>query len=179
MARSKAPHPADVHGECRFMDDIATLMQPWGWPRNVGRMYGYLLLAPQPVTLDKLAADLRIAKSNASVAARTLEKFGNATRHSEPGSKRIYYSAPDMQSGPFAAQTELFEDVGQLLSAQRSKARSAEVNARLETMADFYADMRAAVQGVLDRYAGSDSDPAEVAAGAESSAGSISATRAR
>jgi DNA-binding transcriptional regulator GbsR (MarR family) len=135
------------------MDDIATLMLPWGWPRNVGRMYGYLLLSPQPVTLDTMAADLRIAKSNASVAARTLEQFGNARRHSEPGSKRIYYSAPDVLAGPFASKIELFDRIVRLLLANQAIGRTAEVDERLEGMTRFYQDMRDAVQGVLDKYA--------------------------
>jgi DNA-binding transcriptional regulator GbsR (MarR family) len=152
MTKRNLTHPADAHGECRFMDDIAALMMPWGWPRNVGRMYGYLLLSDKPVTLDKMAEDLRIAKSNASVAARTLEQFGNARRHSEPGSKRIYYSAPDVVSGPFASKAELFDRIVGLLAANLTIGRTGEVNERLETMANFYEDMRAAMQGVLDRY---------------------------
>jgi DNA-binding transcriptional regulator GbsR (MarR family) len=177
MAKRNPTHPADVHGECRFMDDIATLMMPWGWPRNVGRMYGYLLLSDRPVTLDKMADDLRIAKSNASVAARTLEQFGNARRHSEPGSKRIYYSAPEVLSGPFASKAELFDRIVRLLSANQAIGRTPEVSQRLETMANFYEDMRAAVQGVLARYsqAGSGSRSDEE----EASVGSRSATRAR
>ena len=135
------------------MDEIAALMMPWGWPRNVGRMYGYLLLAPEPVTLDKMAADLRIAKSNASVAARMLEQFGNARRHSEPGSKRIYYSAPDVLAGPFASKTELFDRIVRLLAANQAIGRTDEVTTRLEGMADFYNDMREAVQSVLDKHA--------------------------
>jgi DNA-binding transcriptional regulator GbsR (MarR family) len=152
MTKPNRTHPADVHGECRFMDDIATLMIPWGWPRNVGRMYGYLLLSDGPVTLDKIAADLRIAKSNASVAARTLEQFGNARRHSEPGSKRIYYTAPDNLAGPFSSKIELFDRIVRLLAANHAIGRTPDVNERLEGMANFYEDMRAAVQGVLDRY---------------------------
>lgn len=152
MTKPSRTHPADVHGECRFMDDIATLMIPWGWPRNVGRMYGYLLLNDRPVTLDKIAADLRIAKSNASVAARTLEQFGNARRHTEPGSKRIYYSAPDNLAGPFSSKIELFDRIVRLLAANNAIGRTEEVNTRLEGMANFYEDMRAAVQGVLDKY---------------------------
>lgn len=176
MVKHNLTHPADAHGECRFMDDIASLMIPWGWPRNVGRMYGYLLLSDGPVTLDKMASDLRIAKSNASVAARTLEQFGNARRHTEPGSKRIYYTAPDNLAGPFSSKIELFDRIVRLLIANETIGRSPEVNERLDGMADFYDDMRAAVQGVLDRYSqagsGTRSDDA-------ASLGSSSATRAR
>jgi len=167
----------DDHGECRFMDDFAALMIPWGWPRNVGRMYGYLLLSAEPVTLDKIAADLRIAKSNASVAARTLEQFGNARRHSEPGSKRIYYSAPDALAGPFASKAELLSRIVRLLEANDAIGRTDEVNARLDGMADFYRDMRAAIEGVVARYADTASRDSE--GDTAPSRGSSSATRAR
>jgi DNA-binding transcriptional regulator GbsR (MarR family) len=119
---------------------------------------------------------LRIAKSNASVAARTLEQFGNARRHTEPGSKRIYYTAPEILSGPFASKTDLFDRIVRLLAANEAIGRSAEVNERLEDMANFYEDMRAAVQGVLDRYS-----PAGSATRSDDGAslGNRTATRAR
>ena len=158
------------------MDEMALLMTPWGWPRNVGRMYGYLLLCDRPVTLDKIAADLRIAKSNASVAARTLEQFGNARRHSEPGSKRIYYSAPDALSGPFASKTDLLDRIVRLLAAHRDIGRTDEVNARLEGMSAFYRDMRDAIQAVIERHTGTGSTEATPAS---ASARSSSATAAR
>ena len=167
----------DDHGECRFMDEFASLMMPWGWPRNVGRMYGYLLLCAEPVTLDKIAADLRIAKSNASVAARTLEQFGNARRHSEPGSKRIYYSAPDTLAGPFASKADLLSRIVRLLEANDAIGRTDEVNARLDGMADFYRDMRAAIEGVVARYA--DTAARGSAADGATSLPSSSVTRAR
>jgi len=169
----------DDRGECRFMDEMALLMTPWGWPRNVGRMYGYLLLCDRPVTLDKIAADLRIAKSNASVAARTLEQFGNARRHSEPGSKRIYYSAPDALSGPFASKTDLLDRIVRLLAAHRDIGRTDEVSDRLEGMSAFYRDMRDAIQSVIDRHAGAGSATAPGTSSASSSEASSSATRAR
>lgn len=159
------------------MDEFAALMIPWGWPRNVGRMYAYLLLCDAPVTLDKIAADLRIAKSNASVAARTLEQFGNARRHSEPGSKRIYYSAPETLAGPFGSKADLFDRIGHLLAAHHAIGRTDEVNARLEGMADFYRDMRAAIEGVIARYA--DAGASSTGTDTATSFTSSSATRAR
>ena len=163
------------------MDEMASLMMPWGWPRNVGRMYAYLLLSDKPVTLDTISEDLRIAKSNASVAARTLEQFGNARRHSEPGSKRIYYSAPDILSGPFAFTSQLLGRISGLLASHKALARTDAVDARLDDMAGFYAEIRDAIQGVLDRYAGIASAVEGVPDGEEPSPSlpSSSATRAR
>jgi hypothetical protein len=160
-----------------FLDAMAMLMAPWGWVRPVGRIYAYLLLREEPATLDEIAADLGMSKSNASVAARMLEQFGNARRHSVPGSRRITYSAPDVVSGPFASKTELLDRIVRLLAANHAIGRTDEVNARLATMGRFYEDMREAVQGVIDRYAGTGSD--EETATKADSFGSSFATRAR
>lgn len=141
------PFPSEA--ESRFMDDMASLMAPWGWQRHVGRMYAYLLLAEEPASLDRIAADLGIAKSNASVAARVLEQFGNARRHTEPGSKRIRYSAPGNHAGPFASKSELLATLVRLLEAQAVGKPDA-VAERLGVMSDFYRQMNQAMQGVLD-----------------------------
>lgn len=141
------PFPSE--DESRFLDEMASLMTPWGWPRHVGRIYAYLLLCDEPVSLDQLSADLGIAKSNVSVAARTLEQFGNARRHSEPGSKRIRYSAPGNHVGPFASKTELLGTLVRLLEEQ-SDGKSAAVAERLGAMSSFYRKMSEAMQSVLD-----------------------------
>ena len=133
------------------MDDMASLMTPWGWPRHVGRMYAYLLIRESPASLDEIAADLGISKSNASVAARTLEQFGNARRHTEPGTKRIHYSAPASHTGPFAAKSELLDMLVRLLDGQNTAGDAAIVSQRLQRMSAFYRDMRDAMQAVIDR----------------------------
>lgn len=161
------------------MDDLASLMMPWGWPRHVGRMYGYLLLSDGPVSLDKMAEDLRIAKSNASVAARTLEQFGNARRHSEPGSKRIYYSPATNVAGPFSSKAELLDRIVHLLASNQEIGRNDDVNERLDGMAEFYRDMRNAIQDVLDRHGHAGANSAGVEADDEASLGSKVATRSR
>ena len=102
-------------------------------------------------TLARIAADLGISKSNASVAARTLEQFGNARRHTEPGTKRIHYSAPASHTGPFAARSELLDMLVRLLDGQQAASDAAIVSERLQGMSAFYRDMRDAMQAVIDR----------------------------
>lgn len=133
----------------RFLDDIALLMAPWGWARPVGRIYAYLLLRAGPATLDEIAADLGMSKSNASVAARTLERCGNARRHSEPGSKRIYYAVPDNHSGSFSERVALLGQLETLFHRQSERGLPDDVVARFDTLAGFYARMRDAMQAVV------------------------------
>lgn len=134
----------------RFLDDIALLMAPWGWARPVGRIYAYLLLRAGPATLDEIAADLGMSKSNASVAARTLEHCGNARRHSEPGSKRIYYAVPDEHGGSFIERAALLGRLETLFCRQTDRGLPAPVADRFDTLAAFYARMREAMEGVIE-----------------------------
>ncbi|VWX53380.1 GbsR/MarR family transcriptional regulator [Novosphingobium sp. 9U] len=134
----------------RFLDDIAVLMAPWGWARPVGRIYAYLLLRDGPATLDEIASDLGMSKSNASVAARTLEHCGNARRHSEPGSKRIYYAVPDSHGGSFIERAALLGRLQGLFVRQSDRDLPASVVDRFDTLAAFYARMREAMEGVIE-----------------------------
>ena len=51
-------------------------MGGWGVARNTGRVYAYLLVQPEPVSLGQISADLSLAKSGISVATRQLMSFG-------------------------------------------------------------------------------------------------------
>ena len=159
-----------------FLDAMAMLMAPWGWPRPVGRIYAYLLLREEPATLDEIAADLGMSKSNASVAARTLEHCGNARRQGEPGSRRIYYSVPAEFSGPFVAKAELLERQVRMFSGQLDRTVPDAVAERFERLCAFYTRMREAIEDVIADQAGTGS--AAAAEGTESR-GRRSATRAR
>ncbi len=74
--------------ERRFIEDVTRLMVPWGVPQTAARLYGYLLLSAEPVSLDRITSDLEISKSSASVAARLLEQYTLARRHGEPPPRR-------------------------------------------------------------------------------------------
>lgn len=161
-----------------FLDAMAMLMAPWGWPRPVGRIYAYLLLREEPATLDEIAADLGMSKSNASTAARTLEHCGNARRQSEPGSRRIYYSVPGEFSGPFVEKAALLDRQVRLFSGQRERDIPDAVADRFERISQFYTAMRAAIEGVIADQAGSAMRSAGTDDGAENRA-RRSATLAR
>jgi len=78
----------------RFIEDMGQLMVGWGLPRTTGRVYAYLLLRPEPGTLDQIAGDLGVAKSGASVATRQLIGFGMARTFGERGgTRRLRYDA--------------------------------------------------------------------------------------
>ena len=87
------------------------MMVAWSLPRTTGRVYGYLLLRPDPANLDEIAKDLEVAKSGASVATRQLVSFGMARTHRQRGSKRLGFDAIYDLKGVISArelQTRLF-----------------------------------------------------------------------
>jgi DNA-binding transcriptional regulator GbsR (MarR family) len=149
---SNIPNEGLIEAERRFVDDIARLLTPWGVPLAAARLYGYLLLAPEPVSLDQMAADLEMSKSSASVAARLLEMFTLARRHGQRGSRRILYEASDNYEGMLAAQNRMLQEGATLLSAGARVAGSDQARRRLEEMADFYLVTREAMEAALRRW---------------------------
>jgi hypothetical protein len=138
--------------EQRFVEDVARLLIPWGVPPIAARLYGYLLLRPSPVSLDQITEDLGISKSSASVAARLLETYTLARRHSEPGTKRALYAVADDYEAMMQQQNRLLDALAGQLNAGAGIVPSKEVNARLEEMAEFYRVMRSAMEDAMGRW---------------------------
>jgi hypothetical protein len=135
--------------ERRFVDDLARLLTPWGVPQTAARLYGYLLLRAEPVSLDQISADLEVSKSSASVAARLLEMYTMARRHGQRGSRRVLYEASDNYEGMLTAQNRMLEAGAALLHAGARAAEAGRVRDRLEEMADFYLVTRDAMESAL------------------------------
>jgi DNA-binding transcriptional regulator GbsR (MarR family) len=136
----------------RFVEDVARLLTPWGVPAVAARLYGYLLLCAHPVSLDQITEDLGISKSSASVAARLLESYTLAHRHSEPGTKRALYAVHDDYEAMVRQQNRLLDALAEQLNAGAGIATSKAISARLEEMADFYLTMRGAMDDAMSRW---------------------------
>ena len=136
----------------RFVADMARLLTPWGVPPVAARLYGYLLLCPHPVSLDQITEQLEISKSSASVAARLLESYTLARRHSEAGTKRALYAAADDYEVMIRQQNRLLDALAEQLDIGARIAASKPVSVRLEAMADFYRVMRSAMEDAMSRW---------------------------
>jgi DNA-binding transcriptional regulator GbsR (MarR family) len=95
MAASRLSHsakgrsrPAAPHN---FVERFALVLESDGFPRIAGRIFGYLILSDDEVSLDDLAAVLGASKASASVNTRMLEDKGLIERVSKPGDRRDYY----------------------------------------------------------------------------------------
>lgn len=136
----------------RFVEDVARLLVPWGVPQSAARLYGYLLLKPEPASLDCIAADLEISKSSASVAARLLEQYTLVRRLGERGSKRALYEASDNYEGMLTGQNRLLEALAELLRTGAEHIASGRTRDRLNEMAEFNLVMRDAMESALRRW---------------------------
>lgn len=146
------PDQGLAEAERRFIEDVSRLLVPWGVPQTAARLYGYLLLRPEPVSLDRITADLEISKSSASVAARLLEKYTLALRHGERGSKRALYAVSDNYEGMLSEQSRLIDALAGLLRTGAGTVASGAARGRLEEMAAFYLEMRRTMETVLQRW---------------------------
>jgi len=110
------------------------------------------LLSAEPVSLDRITADLEMSKSSASVAARLLERYTLARRHGERGSKRALYEVSDNYEGMLAEQDRLLQALAELLRSGAGAVASGTTRERLKEMAEFYQLMREAMESALHRW---------------------------
>jgi DNA-binding transcriptional regulator GbsR (MarR family) len=115
-----------------FIDDMATLMVPWGMTTAVARLYGYLLLQDEPISLDRICQQLDISKSTASVAARQLEVSKLVRRHSERGSKRASYSIVEGGMAAIEAHAAMLGNLAALMQNNINTADNQVASQRLQ-----------------------------------------------
>lgn len=135
----------------RFIDEIAALLTPWGMSSATARIYGYLLLSANAVTLDQIAEDLQISKSSVSVSARALERSSLARRSGERGSKRIFYEASETCGTAIGERIVMLGSMAKLLQSRAETVSSDAAKQRLEKVAALYLLMRDAVTETVQR----------------------------
>ena len=130
----------------RFIQGMAQLLVPLGVPQTAARLYGYLLLSENPVSLDRIVADLEISKSTASVAAHLLEMYTLIRRSGERGTRRVLFEASDDYAGMMNAQKRSLEQLAALIKEGAQSSPSKKTRERLRTMAEFYLVNRNAME---------------------------------
>ena len=72
---------------------MGRLARFFGFGEVMGRLYGTLLLSPEPLSLDDLASGLEISKGSVSMNMRALERWGMAKEIWMRGERKKYYQA--------------------------------------------------------------------------------------
>jgi DNA-binding transcriptional regulator GbsR (MarR family) len=145
-----------------FVDGIGTGAAPSGILSQLqGRIFGLLFLAPKPMSLDDIAAELEQSKSNISTTIRGLVDWHLVRRVPVPGSRKDHYEAA---TDFWRAMQEIFERrfrwmVRQVVATvdetrriaesdgeeKRSKLEAAFIAARLDAMGAFFATLDAGI----------------------------------
>ena len=65
----------------------------WGVNETLGRLYGLLYLADEPLSLDEMAAELAVSKATISINIRILERIKCVQKVWQKGKRKDYYIA--------------------------------------------------------------------------------------
>jgi DNA-binding transcriptional regulator GbsR (MarR family) len=136
----------------RFIQGMAELLTPLGVPQTAARLYGYLLLSEEPVSLDRIVADLEISKSTASVAAHLLEMYTLVRRSGQRGTRRVLFEPSDDYSGMLNAQKRSLEQLAALIKEGAQSSSNRKTRERLKTMAEFYLVNRDAMESAQRKW---------------------------
>lgn len=136
--------------QARFIENLANLLTTWSLSPNAARLYGYLQIKNEPVSLDDIAIDLEISRSHAHTAARTLEAHGNARGLATRGSKRIVYVRGDDPATPLRPQASALGKMSELIAASASQVATGEAVSRLMQLGNFHAQLQRKMQEVID-----------------------------
>jgi DNA-binding transcriptional regulator GbsR (MarR family) len=122
-------------GASQFVERMGVLWENDGLPRTAGRIFGFLLLQPEPCSLDDLAAGLGVSKASVSTDSRRLEQIGFVERSGRPGDRRDYYAiAPEAFTRALALKLRAIERIQQVLATgQEIRGMDSAVRRRLQT----------------------------------------------
>lgn len=153
---------------------LGRLARFFGFSEVMGRLYGTLLLSPEPLSLDDLAEGLQISKGSVSMNMRALERWGMAHEVWMRGERKKYYEAePDLwqvirnvvngreRREVHVALEVLRDSVEKLKSAEdqlspEERALSDFYMARIDDLQAFFQIAQLAMETVLGGEAGFD-----------------------
>jgi DNA-binding transcriptional regulator GbsR (MarR family) len=133
----------------RFIDDLADLLSAWSLTAHAARLYGYLHIMNEPVSLDDIARDLEMSRSHAHTAARMLETHGNARSLATRGSRRMLYVAGDDPGTPLRRQAATLRRMAEMISERGSDVAQGPAADRLDRLAAFHQRLHQAIQTAI------------------------------
>jgi DNA-binding transcriptional regulator GbsR (MarR family) len=135
--------------QSQFIEALAAILVAWGQPNAAARLYGYLLLRNDPASLDDIARDLEISRTNAFGAAKELEKQRNVRRLGERGSKRVFFVLTDDPAAPLRNQVALLGMMEVLISTHKDKVATGNAATRMAKLATFHHRLRVAMEQAI------------------------------
>jgi len=109
---------------------LGRLARFFGFSDVMGRLYGTLLLSPDPLSLDDLADGLEISKGSVSMNMRALERWGMAKEVWMRGERKKYY----------AAESDLWQVIRNVLGSREQR----EVQVALQVLSESVGKLKEA-----------------------------------
>ena len=138
-----------------FVEQMGLMMDHAGGARTLGRLFGLLLAAQQPLSLGDMATFLQVSKASISTNARRCLQVGLVHRVSKPGDRRDYYEiAPGSFSRMLDSRVAGVLEMVRLaqLGLTAIEADNEPARARLEEMRDFYTFVGGEMKSMMDRW---------------------------
>lgn len=138
----------------QFVEAWGAMGSLWGINRSVARVHALLMANEEPLSLEQIAAQLKMSKGNASMSLRELRTFGVVRQVEVPGDRRDFYvTEPDVWTMFFRILRErkrrefdpALEAVHRLVDAPGADGA---VRGRLDQMADLLTT----IEGVVNRF---------------------------
>jgi DNA-binding transcriptional regulator GbsR (MarR family) len=139
----------------QFVERMGLTLESDGLPRIAGRIFGLLLVNEKALSLDELAAELRVSKASISTNARLLEHRGVLELVSRPADRRDYYRIPrDLFSHTMAQRLARWQRFQDAIGDARASVpiRSREVLDRLTEFEQAYAHMTQVIQEAMAEW---------------------------
>lgn len=127
--------------QAAFVEKMGLAVETDGGSRIAGRIIGFLLLQPEPCSLDDLAAVLQVSKASVSTNARMLEGWGMIEQIGVPGDRRDYYQiADDMQGRMMERKLERLRQLRALFdeALRMTEGEGGVVQRRLHAMHELH-----------------------------------------
>src|SRR5438876_82258 len=115
MAETRRIPDSIVKVNKSMLDGLGQLAAYFGFPPVMGRLYGALLLSPEPLSLDDLAERLGISKGNVSMNMQALERLGTVREvwvKGDPQRKRRKF---------YEAESDLWKIVNTVLQSRERR----------------------------------------------------------
>ncbi|MEQ7051822.1 hypothetical protein ABN764_14295 [Paenibacillaceae sp. P-4] len=122
-----------------LIEDFGTYIESSGGARSLGKIWGYLLLAGEPRSLDQMVLDLQISKGTASLSVRQGVQVSLFRKVGIPGSKRDYYELhPDAWTSILHTSIAQGGMMGDYVRRAKSIASDEQAKMKMDESIEFF-----------------------------------------
>lgn len=139
----------------QFIERMGLAIERLGLTRTFGRLFGLLMLADEPMSLDDMVEHLGVSKASVSTNARACEGLGLARRVGVRGDRKDYYEIAPRAFEQMTAKRVVAIHAMAGLAAEGLEAVGDDpspARERLTQMLDFYLFMGEQIEELLERW---------------------------